>query len=87
MEAQRLSYFSGRDGFLWWVGVVEDRIDPMSLGRVRVRVFGYHTSDKTKLATEDLPWAFCIQPCTSASSGGVGTSPTGPIEGSWVIGF
>ena len=87
MEAQRLSYFSGRDGFLWWVGVVEDRIDPMSLGRVRVRVFGYHTSDKTKLATVDLPWAFCIQPCTSASSGGVGTSPTGPIEGTWVIGF
>ena len=87
MQTQRLSYFSGRDGFLWWVGVVEDRIDPMSLGRVRVRVFGYHTSDKTKLATEDLPWAFCIQPCTSASAGGVGTSPTGPIEGTWVIGF
>ena len=84
---QNLSYFAGRDGFLWWVGVVEDRIDPMSLGRVRVRVFGYHTSDKTKLATEDLPWAFCIQPCTSASAGGIGNSPTGPIEGSWVVGF
>tara|TARA_B100000035_G_scaffold264065_1_gene235986 strand:- start:5419 stop:6489 length:1071 start_codon:yes stop_codon:yes gene_type:complete len=84
---QNLSYFAGRDGFIWWVGVVEDRGDPMALGRVRVRVFGYHTEDKTKLPTGDLPWAFCIQPANSASSGGIGTSPTGPIEGSWVIGF
>ena len=84
---QQLSYFAGRDGFIWWIGVVEDRGDPMALGRVRVRVFGYHTEDKTKLPTGDLPWAFCIQPANSASSGGIGTSPTGPIEGTWVIGF
>jgi len=84
---QQLSYFAGRDGFIWWIGVVEDRGDPQALGRVRVRVFGYHTEDKTKLPTGDLPWAFCIQPANSASSGGIGTSPTGPIEGTWVIGF
>ena len=84
---QNLSYFAGRDGFIWWVGVVEDRGDPQALGRVRVRVFGYHTEDKTKLPTGDLPWAFCIQPANSASSGGIGSSPTGPIEGTWVIGF
>jgi len=85
--SNQLSYFNGRDGFQWWIGVVEDRADPMALGRVRVRVFGYHTDDKTKLPTYDLPWAFCIQPANSASAGGIGSSPTGPIEGSWVIGF
>jgi len=84
---QQQSFFAGRDGFIWWFGVVEDRNDPLALGRVRVRVYGYHTSDKTKLPTLDLPWAYCIQPVTSASAGGIGASPTGPIEGSWVIGF
>ena len=34
-EAQ--SYFMGLDGFIWFVGVVEDRNDPDQLGRVRVR--------------------------------------------------
>ncbi len=81
------TFFAGRDGFVWWFGVVEDRNDPMALGRVRTRVYGYHTEDKTKLPTIDLPWAFCVQPANSASSGGVGSSPTGPIEGTWVIGF
>ena len=57
---QQLSYFAGRDGFIWWIGVVEDRGDPAALGRVRVRVFGYHTEDKTKLPkqTTDLDKVF-----------------------------
>ena len=84
---QQQSFFAGRDGFIWWFGVVEDRNDPLALGRVRVRVYGYHTEDKTKLPTLDLPWAYCIQPVTSASAGGIGSSPTGPIEGTWCIGF
>ena len=81
------TFFAGRDGFVWWFGVVEDRNDPMALGRVRARVYGYHTEDKTKLPTVDLPWALCVQPANSASAGGIGSSPTGPIEGTWVIGF
>lgn len=85
--AESLSYVLGRDGFVWWLGVVEDRNDPVGLGRLRVRVFGYHTDDKTKLPTSALPWALCVQPATSAASGGIGFSPTGPIEGTWVIGF
>jgi len=32
--------FLGRNGFTWFVGVVEDRYDPVTLGRVRVRCFG-----------------------------------------------
>ena len=46
------SYFMGRDGFMWFIGVVEDRNDPERLGRVRVRALGYHTEDKTKIPTD-----------------------------------
>ena len=81
------NYYIGKDGFVWWIGVVESRADPMQLGRVRVRVYGYHTQDKIKLPTIDLPWAYSVQPMTSGSAGGIGSSPTGPIEGTWVIGF
>lgn len=49
--------FFGKDGFIWWMGVVEDRKDPIFLGRVRVRIFGWHTDDLTQLPTADLPWA------------------------------
>ena len=42
--------FMGRDGFIWFAGVVEDRQDPLKLGRVRVRCLGYHTEDKNALA-------------------------------------
>lgn len=73
--------------FVWWLGVVEDRKDPEELGRVRVRIFGYHTEDKKLIKTEDLFWATVVQPITSAFLGGIGTSPTGLVEGSNVIGF
>lgn len=76
-----------KDGFNWWIGVVEDRMDPEKLGRVRVRIFGYHTESKELLPTKDLPWAVPIQPITSAAISGIGSSPLGPVEGTWVIGF
>ena len=41
--------------FVWFFGVVEDRIDPNYLGRVRVRCFGFHTDNRELLPTEDLP--------------------------------
>ena len=75
------------DNFNWWIGVVEDRMDPEKLGRVRVRIFGYHTDDKASLPINDLPWAIPIQPITSAAISGIGSSPLGPVEGTWVIGF
>ena len=53
--------FSGQDGFVWGIGVVEDRFDPQKLGRVRVRWLGYHTEDKAKILTKDLPWAQVMQ--------------------------
>jgi len=71
----------------FYVGVVEDRFDPMELGRCRVRVFGVHTDDKNDLPTSDLPWAHAMTPIVSASNSGIGMSPTGIVHGSWVIGF
>lgn len=73
--------------FNWWVGVVEDRNDPEKLGRVRVRIFGYHTENRSLLTTEDLPWAVVMQPTTSAAISGVGSAPVGLLTGSWVVGF
>ena len=77
----------GKDGFQWFVGVVEDRNDPKTLGRLRVRCLGYHTEDLTKLPTSDLPWAHIMNPITSATVSGVGQSPLGAVEGTWVVGF
>jgi hypothetical protein len=79
--------FMGKEGFTWAVGVVENRFDPLFLGRCRVRWLGWHTKDKSELPTNNLPWAFPLMPITSASQTGVGFSPTGPVEGSWVLGF
>ena len=82
-----MAEFMGKDGFVWWQGVVEDRYDPLYLGRCRIRILGWHTEDKTDMPTESLPWAYPIQPITSAAQTGVGISPTGPVEGTWVVGF
>ena len=79
--------FMGRDGFIWFAGVVEDRQDPLKLGRCRVRCLGYHTEDKNVLPTSDLPWAHPLLPITSSGVSGIGQTPLGLLEGSWVIGF
>lgn len=68
-----------------YTGVVENRQDPLKLGRCQVRVVGLHNYDKTELKTEDLPWAFPMQPITSAAMSGIGHSPIGPVEGTWVV--
>ena len=84
MEQYSAKYFKN---FQYFFGVVEDRQDPLKMGRVRVRAFGVHTEDRSKIPTEDLPWATPIMPYTSASISGIGESPTGPVEGTWVFGF
>jgi hypothetical protein len=71
----------------WFTAVVEDVSDPTNSGRVRVRCLGFHTEDKSELPTEDLPWATCLLPVTSASTSGIGTSATGLVPGSWIFGF
>ena len=47
--------FVGKNGFIWFVGVVEDRKDPLKLGRCKVRCVGWHSPDKTQLPTNALP--------------------------------
>ena len=73
--------------FSWFTGVVEDILDPLQMGRVRVRCYGYHTSDLKDLPTSDLPWASVMLPITSSGMSGIGQSATGLKPGSWVIGF
>ena len=66
-------------------GCVESRDDPLKLGRCQVRIVGLHTHDKSVLPTSELPWAYPLQPVTSAGISGIGHSPLGPVEGSWVL--
>lgn len=79
--------FLGFNGFIWFVGVVEDRQDPTKTGRLKVRALGHHTADLTQLPTADLPWASVMLPITSSGVSGVGQTPIGSLEGSWVFGF
>lgn len=74
-------------GFYWFLGVVENRNDPLKAGRCQIRIFGDHTANKEELPTKDLPWAIPMMPITSASISGKGTTPLGPIEGTWVVGW
>ena len=79
--------FIGQNDFTWFIGVVEDRDDPLQLGRVRVRCYGWHTEDKGQIPTKALPWAVQLQGITSPALNGMGQSPTGLVEGSWIVGF
>ena len=79
--------FIGHNGFLWFVGVVENRQDPEFAGRVRVRALGHHTSNQSILPTADLPWAQVVLPITSSGISGLGQTPLGLVEGSWVFGY
>tara|TARA_Y100000310_G_scaffold310839_1_gene356505 strand:+ start:7936 stop:9561 length:1626 start_codon:yes stop_codon:yes gene_type:complete len=81
------SYFMGQDGFVWFVGVVEDRNDPDKLGRVRVRCLGFHTPDLTEIPTSELPWAHVMHPVTDPCMHGLGNTPSFLVEGAWVVGF
>ena len=79
--------FTGQDGFVWGIGVVEDRFDPQKLGRVRVRWLGYHSEDKAKILTKDLPWAQVMQSVSGNAMAGIGEAPVNLVEGTWVVGF
>lgn len=72
--------FIGLEGFVWWIGVVEDRNDPEQLNRVRVRCFGWHTDEKDRIPTDSLPWAHPVIPVNHPAS-------YTPKEGDHVFGF
>jgi hypothetical protein len=72
--------FAGKNGFIWWIGVIEDRQDPIKLGRCRVRCIGWHSDNKMDLPTENLPWAFTSLPTNNSN-------PYAPKESDMVFGF
>lgn len=72
---------------MFYAACVENRQDPLKLGRCQVRVVNLHNPDKSQLPTEDLPWAIPCQPITSAAMNGIGSTPIGPVEGTWCIVF
>jgi hypothetical protein len=72
--------FIGHDGFIWWIGRVVDLNDPLSLGRCRVRIFGYHGEEKD-IPDDDLPWAVAIHPINTPNFYGT------PRIGYFVFGF
>ena len=85
IDLQNKDTFMG--AMIWFTGVIEDIDDPEELGRVKVRCYGYHSAKTEDIPTEELPWAICIAPITSASMSGIGEGTTGILQGSWVIGF
>lgn len=72
--------FAGLNGFVWWVGVVEDRNDPLKLGRCKVRIFGWHSESIVDIPTKDLPWAQAMLPLNDANA-------YSPKEADTVVGF
>lgn len=64
---------------IFFKGVVEDDADPLTLGRVKVRVFGIHPEDKSLVPTKDLPWATTLVNSTHIS-------PNIYNRGDWVFG-
>tara|TARA_Y100000004_G_scaffold46895_1_gene51568 strand:- start:11 stop:2545 length:2535 start_codon:yes stop_codon:yes gene_type:complete len=85
------SGFAGKDGFLWWVGEVEDHEDPLELGRVKARILNYYTNplgeSAQKLPTENLPWASVLQGTDQAGNDGQGNSSGQLQPGAIVMGF
>lgn len=51
----------------WWIGIVERRnLDDAKVGCCKVRIFGYHTANKSAMPTESLPDAYPAEPLSGA---------------------
>jgi len=72
--------FAGKSGFTWFIGIIEDRKDPLKLGRCRVRCVGWHSENKMELPTDSLPWATPTLPINNSN-------PYPPKESDMVFGF
>jgi len=66
--------------FTWWTGFVENRQDPLKMGRCQVRCVGWHSENKSELPTVNLPWATPLLPINNPT-------PYSPKEGDMVFGF
>ena len=77
--AKDVMNFAGLNGFTWWVGEIENRNDPLMLGRCQVRILGWN--DAGQIPTEDLPWAHPMYPLNNSKTF------SSPNLGEWVVGF
>lgn len=73
--------FAGREGQVWFVGVVEGRSDPTHSARMKVRIIGWHDESTVNLPTDKLPWALVSLPTNNSRHLSL------PKEGDWVHGF
>jgi len=88
---EQYTNFTGKDGFFWWIGEVEDNKDPMNIGRVKCRVLNFYTKpaggSADDLPTENLPWATVLQGTDQAGNDGQGQSSGQLQPGAIVMGF
>jgi len=73
--------FAGLNGFVWWTGVVENRMDPLQVGRCQCRIFGWHTENLQLIPSADLPWCMPLYPLNRSKDFST------PKEGDYVVGF
>jgi len=77
--------FIGKDNFVWWIGRIENRVDPLGLGRCQVRIFGYHGDGSEEsianIPSNMLPWAQPLYPINSSKTF------SAPMINDWVLGF
>jgi len=65
-----LDYYG--DQTRWFTGKIIDINDPLTLGRVKVRVYGIHPDDTQAVPDDDLPWAQVVAPITQGGNDNVG---------------
>jgi len=70
----------------WFIGTVVDVNDPVEMGRVRVRIYGIHTSNVEAIPTSDLPWAQTMADVNQGGVSGIGAN-VGLKEGAQVFGI
>jgi hypothetical protein len=66
----------------WFMGEVVDINDPLQLARIKVRVYGIHSS---KILDRDLPWAQTVTPITEGGTAHLG-NPLGVQVNALVFG-
>ena len=62
------------DDVRWFIGIIVDVNDPLKLDRVKVRVYGIHTSNTVDIPNDKLPWARVLIPVTEGGSSGLGAN-------------
>lgn len=73
--------FAGQNGFVWFTGVVANNQDKAQVGRIRVRIIGWHNENVNLQPDDELPWAQVLLPVNNSKAFSM------PKPGEWVMGF